>query len=323
MKIKGSKLGTIVASTGVVIFTLAATFSASIAWFAMNYSVRSTGMQVSIEKEESAVTEITVHDFYGSAAITENQAEVNYWGFNPTPSQTITFNNYSPSGSGFTLNMSEYSELQPHRPVLLLFKVQGDMATIKAISTSSYFDAPCPSTTSVETKEALNSYQNPVDGLQIAVTTDESENNKKTVYKYSDANSRFELIWKGDGIVSGSPNHLSSAIEARSFSFSYNPKTTNTKTAAFGGDGNKSAIALTEAQCTSINNASSFVDFSNMNPQFNSEISLFSESITNKQYVGIIFDYNSAALGYIYTYYMGTDIVNNALTFNCDWSLEI
>ena len=135
MKIKGSKIGTIVASTGVVIFTLAAAFSGSYAWFQAMRNPTTSADDFKIVNTGSNVSAIEFHQFAGIQEIDE----VEYFTFNPTPAGEVTIDEnqqatYTIQGG---LQMAEYTTDDPHHPILILLTLTGSPnAMIKARRTT-------------------------------------------------------------------------------------------------------------------------------------------------------------------------------------------
>lgn len=135
MKIKGSKLGTIVASTGVVIFTLAAAFSGSMAWFSTNRTVSSTGATVKVHNGSKCTSAISFYPYVDTNG--------GNYRFSTTATASITnINNNSSEYSlpeNQTITMGKYSEEIKHQPVLIILTLNDTgSATIRARRSGVY-----------------------------------------------------------------------------------------------------------------------------------------------------------------------------------------
>ena len=102
---------TIISASLMCVFTACVAATSVLAWFSTNKNVNADRGHFSIAKVDSAVTAITVHDFYGS---TQDESE---FGFNPTPNHTITWDDHDGSDSGEFV-MGSYSLNDPHHPVM-------------------------------------------------------------------------------------------------------------------------------------------------------------------------------------------------------------
>lgn len=310
----------IVAATSVTIFTLAATFSASMAWFATIQKQSYDADNFPVRKIESSISAITVHDFYG---MTQDESE---FGFNPTPHHTITWDDHAGTDTtGFT--MGKYSLDDPHHPVLFLFTLNGGPETIKFVTESTYLANNEPEhTVTVATYSALQTYE---EGTIIKVEADEKHNGVPTKYQYT--NSEFELKWIE---LSAEDNPLSSVVMTHYFLFTDDPTdSTGNNQVKTGnllvddGTGNKVSQSETYVPFTSSSfastNRATFVSFdNNWEPTFHDTIKLYDGNTSGYTHLGIVLDYYADSLEYISYYFLGHNLLNDGLGFICDWALE-
>ena len=312
------------AASAMCVFSVLVTVTGVLAWFSTNKGVNADHGSFNIAKVDSAVTAITVHDFYG---LTADGSE---FGFNPTPNHTIDLTNESGSDSG-TFAMGGYSLTDPHHPVLFLFAVDGTNEVIKLKTESPYLAQAIPTEDyEVATYSALSTYE---DGAIVKVTADENNYSTTTYYQYHASDSSFELTWLD---LKQEHNPLSSIVVSYYLLFEDDPTdntgTHQTKTGelmipnGFGGGSTAQTKTYTPVAASDLNNtnSSSFVSFdANGNPVFNRTANLYQGSTSGYTHLGIVIDYLPASLEYIYSFYLGHVFLNAGLGFDCDWSMEI
>ena len=314
---------TIVSASLMCLFSVFATVTSVLAWFSTNKSANANHGTFNIAKVDSAVTAISVHDFYGT---TSDESE---FGFNPTANHTITLGQESGSDSG-EFEMGAYSLTDPHHPVLFLFAVDGGNEVIKLKTNSPYLAQAIPTEDyTVATYSALSTYE---DGAIIKVTSDERNGNTRTYYEYHASDSSFELKWLD---LKQEHNPLSSIIVSYYLLFEDDPTDNTgsykTKTGALmvsNGLGGQTSQTKTyvpvAANALNNSNSASFVTFNaNGEPTFSKTANLYQGSTKGYTHVGIVIDYLPVSLEYIYSFYLGHAYLNAGLSFDCDWSMEI
>ena len=122
----------------VTIFSLASIFTGTIAWFAVNREVETTGMSVKVSLIQTDVNCLTVHKCDLSAS-TSSVLQ-----FNPEPSVVATGQGSVTTASG--IKMENYSTLNQTQPVLLLLtfnegKVESDIDMTATSDTNSFVTA--------------------------------------------------------------------------------------------------------------------------------------------------------------------------------------
>ena len=132
--------------------------------------------------------------------------------------------------------------------------------------------------------------------------------------------------------LSSTENPLSSIVMTHWFLFADDPtdnsgtnKTTTGNLVIDGSTVEKTYVPITEANAssTSTSNMDSFVSFTNNQPEFKQQLLAYSGSTAGYQYIGIVLDYYSESLEYIYSYFLGHPLLNAGLGFKCDWSMEV
>ena len=187
------------------------------------------------------------------------------------------------------------------------------------------------------------------DGKYYRVITDNTHGNISTIYKYNGSSEVFEMVWidLGDSEKSQT-NPLSSVVEFHHFTFSeltlgalensqtvvaehYNDAT---ETFTYGNPAttNRQEATPETLNCMILpkedilNNGSNKKSFSNFtsNETFNyhNEVVAFSGNVSSKHFVGIVVNYNSYALEYVFSNNLGHDALNSGLVFRCDWKTE-
>ena len=303
------------------VFTACVAATSVLAWFSTNKNVNTNNGSFSIAKVDSAVTAITVHDFYGS---TQDESE---FGFNPTANHTITWDEHNGSDSG-EFEMGAYSLNDVHHPVMFLLAVDGSNEKVILKTDSTYIAKIAPEyTVTVASYSALSTYEA---GTMVKVTQDETRHNSESIYRYN--GSEFELQWVN---LMQNNNPLSSIIETHYVLFEDDPRdnagnvTTKTGTLyttnEFGGQVSQSRtyMPIATSGLTSSNRAS-FVSFNAQGePVFNESADLFQGSTKGYSHLGIIIDYYVESLEYLYSFFLGHAYLNAGLGFICDWSMEV
>lgn len=310
-------------ATAMCVFSVFVAATGVLAWFSTNKGANADHGTFNIAKVDSAVTAITVHNFYG---MTEDESE---FGFDPTPNHTIDLSEESGSDSG-EFAMGAYSLTDPHHPVLFLFAVDGTNEVIKLKTESPYLAQAIPTEDyTVATYSALSTYE---DGAIIKVTSDENNGNTRTYYEYHASDSSFELKWLD---LKQEHNPLSSIVVSYYLLFeddptdnagTYRTKTGDLVSSGFGGNTTTTTRTYMPVAANDLNdsNSASFVSFNaNGEPTFNKTANLFQGSTRGYSHVGIVIDYLPVSLEYIYSFYLGHVYLNAGLGFDCDWSMEV
>lgn len=308
----------IIAATSMTIFTLLACFTGAYAWFnaARTRNVENESFEVT--RFDSAVTSISVHNFLGTTS------DGNTFGFNPTPSATMSWTGKVGSQTG-NFTMSKFSLTDPHHPVLFLFAVNGGIESIRLKTNCTYLagDKPTSITDTVASYAALEARTNTVGDI-VEVSADESHNGANTVYEIVTGENPFNMLWIA---LAEDNNPLSSVIQSHSVLFVDNPTDNEGSNQKATGSLTLSGETQTQTYIPVTSNLSdneaSFVTFTNGVPSFHKTASLFNDSTAGHTHIGIVLDYYSSSLEYISSFFLGHSYLNEGLGFSCDWTMEV
>lgn len=270
MKIKGSKIGTIVASTGVAIFTLAATFSGTFAWFQATRTGSTNANEFRINNIGDCVAAIEFHQFDSIQTING----VDYFAFNSSQSGSVTINNnqaiYTIQGG---LEMEEYSTDDPHHPILILLTIKDSgNATIRARRSNNNVD-----------------------------------------YDYM-ASEEYELEEREN-------NTLSSVVEFFAFTYATEGETSLASRTRNGYY--TLPVSDFERDTEDAKAFAEFDDDGDYSGNFRSQVAIYNGPTAGYSYIGIVIDYFAESLEYIFSYFLGNDLLSDGLSFTCDWSLYL
>lgn len=129
-----------------------------------------------------------------------------------------------------------------------------------------------------------------------------------------------------DGVeLAATNNPLSSVVEFYSFTYSStrrDPTSLYSRTKTVDGT---DYYSLGTSEFIPGTNSSSFVDMNNgeFTGTFNSEVSVYNGSTSGMEYIGIVVDYYAESLEYIFSHYMGNSLLDNEITFACDWEMSL
>ena len=353
MKKTGNKHIKIIAATMMAVFSLFTTFSAAFAWFLYVRNQGSSTDQFEVATIQTSVLEVSIHDFYGTSTGSNPS-----YGFNPVPTGYIDFSNpASPATQGnLSITLDEYSLDDPHHPVLLLFKVNGENQSVTAETLYPFVAENKPGAATLDSNHIVATYSalaakksGATDGEIFEVTNDENQNGQfldtsdrkyvTTRYQYVAAEDDFKLVWVDLAMYD---NPLSSVIQASSFIFDFTKpfkkeggsfvvdssstaleeKTYNYTENHVVNTGTDTGIWIPVSDFTS-SNTESFVTFNGSSHEYQSEINFYSGNVKGHTYVGVVIDYYSTAVEYLSSYYLGHSYLNDGLTFKCDWVTRV
>lgn len=220
------------------------------------------------------------------------------------------------------------------------YQVTRDESQSNAIYLYKYTNGALASAT-YATYAALNSgvaKDNSNNNNYYRVQADEEHGGVATVYQYKHATKEFEMMWCDLGNAEdpyNQTNPLSSAVQFHYFTFETDLSgfTTNedvmvesfndtTKTYTYTENNSLSCIALPKSGFTD-SNKSSFANFTDEEEfDFSKELNVFSGDVTGVKYIGIVVNYDTLALEYIFSHNLGHDALNAGLDFKCDWITE-
>ena len=324
---QGIKIG---AATSVIIFSLLACFSGAYSWFTSINTMENEGDDFSITRLTTSVQEITFHEYLGE---TDEIGGTTYYSFNPEYSGRVYFDsNGEAHQTGSGIELGEYSLDNPSHPLLMMFKVAGSIQRIDFETEYSFLaeDNNYSITQTVGTYSAFealdpNSFS---DGNHVKVNADEEHGGVSTIYEFDGTTKTFSMVWID---LAQNDNPLSSVITFHSLGFTGtindNVETYDvSRMNEFGHmvtEEDVSGIVVDTADLTD-SNKSQFADFEDEDSyEFHKSINAFAGDIKSYTYIGIVANYNTLALEYIFFKYLGHDYLSDGLTFKCDWVTKV
>lgn len=226
-----------------------------------------------------------------------------------------TFKNYS-SVSGAGLSNGDYIIVNEDEN----YDSTNKPTTLRKYNGTSFTGVTYATKTALRAALAADtSHTTFTDGACFGVVSDNEHNNSTTVYKYNLASNELSMIWFK---LEENKNPLSSAVRFNSLTFVYNPKTENLGTYDFDEDGNSEQYM--PVATSSLDDEKSFATISNNGTaSFEKNVTLFEGDVSSDKYIGIIMNYNPSSIEYIYSYYMGHPLLNEDISFTCDWSMSV
>ncbi len=337
------------------IFSLASVFMGTFAWFISIRRVNNEADSFTTGETGTTVEQISFHEFYGIS-------NDDFFGFNPAPYSVLAYNqstdnveyvkndignNNQGTPKGY-LRLGTYSLDDPHHPVLMLFKVKGGEQRIVAKTKNPYLPIDKPGNNVLDAQHIVADYTNlpssannneiyevTNDSSQKGIYKDEHDNEYKIKTRYQYIDGKFKLVWTDLAMEN---NPLSSVAQSHYFKFSFeapfdqsfnvnagsNAITTKTYTPADSDPVSQGGIWIDSDDFTN-DNESAFATFTDEGSLVNyeQEMEMFYGSTNGLTYVGVVVDYNAAAVEYVSSYYLGHPYLSDGLSFLCDWSTEI
>ena len=279
----------IILATGTCIFSLASMFSGTLAWFAMNKSVDAVGAQVSVEPASGYFYKLSIHN---ALIVSDSQ-----YRFDTNPWGTVQIENWRTRRlvTNFSSNscfMGSYDYLEKIHPVLFLFQFGDDSVT--------NYTATAENPIFIKASTEINYYIGDNAAERTLYPTDEID------------------------VSQGHFNPLSSVVKYASKAFASTSALNEIKAEDSVTLGNITydTYDFTPNQLTG---AGSFVEFDNQDSysSFNQEPVIYSTASATVKYVAVVFDYYELAMDTIYGVFLGNEVLTDALSFTCDWTLVV
>ena len=172
------------------------------------------------------------------------------------------------------------------------------------------------------------------DGKYFLVVDDEEHGDVSTIYTYNNAKAAFDMVWCDLGnAASSETNPLSSAVEMHTFTFTTESisSTRDINVESFSDlaqdytytkQTGKSCIAIPKADFKDTNKHC-FTNFtSDETFTYNKEVNVFRGDVNGITYIGLVVNYNTASLEYLFSHNLGNEALSNGLEFKCDWVTE-
>ncbi len=292
MKLWQSAKLKIVAATSMVIFTLFACFAGSIAWFNTVQNVSNGGNNIPVANITSCLTSVTFHAQVGTSTVSEK----NYYLFEKAPYATISINgNNSASALTFNTDSGAYKDWQARED--------------KTASLSTY---------------SLLSQDHPI-LLLFNLVSYTAEDPRAIQLSFS---TESGYLGFADAITQ-SGNPLSSIVEFNAFGLtsalpfggSYTSSTqTYSATYRYGevrGINYDKKWASIDDNGTATYDDDGLIElFTNLDADGNPSSTVYTQ-------IGVVMNYSSASLQYIYNRFLGNEVLENNLFFNWDWTMEL
>ena len=315
---------TIIAATGMTIFSLLVVFVAAIAWFAMNKQTNANGMNLSISSIRGRLSKVHFHSFVSG------QSSESTFSFSKTPFVTYEYDWDSqemvPDEDDVedAWNMGDYDFLNKNHPFLVLFEFDQDYVSaaegdifIKGVTTvggdtvvNHYAEDDVNEETPIYTTGggflgARAANGSPYYSLPQTQVKDESHP-ERILIKQETRNNKTYDYYALSSVASFRNKAYSSTQYSSISSGSYISISTSTL------ERDESFIAID-------NEANRYL--------FKQTPYLYKSNGTETvKYIALVVEYSQDAISYIFSTYLGDSGLNrydSILYFACDWSLEV
>ena len=292
----------LISATFVAIFSLAAVFLGTYAWFSLNRLIDASGTEFDVGNPTGRLSKVTFHRMTSKVLGADDLAT--QFSFNKTPVGTFTYDwvehegTYTPVTQGDTsIVLDDYTMLNQEHPIMLLFEFSQDYDTSSdpiniaaSAAATDFLGGRDPDTK--DPTHPLSSVYETISGTNYYALSSIA----KFYYKaFSDDN--FDIF---DGNSS-----------------TYDLDKTGTD--VWTGDNKKFVMSEGER----------FVNVDNdlETSSFESDIDILNISSGNVKYVAVVIDYYIDAVEYIYSTFLGDKTLEETydyeLHFLCDWSMEV
>lgn len=329
----------LIAATSVCIFSLLVTFSGAFAWFVANKEQNNQQNDFKVEKTDRLL-KVSYHQYVGVPSETTCS-------FNKTPYASITYNSLTKefdnpkNGAGqeidsFNLEMDSYDPMNKYKPILVLAELdreyntvnEGDVEVIARTDTTDFMGKKDNShqpkynlgstapTMKMETRDSIDYYP------LSSVANFRSFALSSSAYTTWSSTTNLEVNL--NNTMAPDNNFSEADTDADSSSFQqvcniYDSTPSDFSTSKAYKVGERVTYNDATYQChTAVTSIGAWTGNTNW-----TAIS----SDTNVKYVAIIVDYNDAAIEYIYSAYLGDEMMEETyeyiLHFLCDWVWEI
>ena len=314
MKTVGKKNIKIIAATSMAIFSLAATFSASFAWFLAIRDENEDVEQIPFNAVNGKLKNVYFHKF-ASAVTNPTTLEATSVTFNTTYSGKISYDwetNTATYSGDTSIKLAPYTPLDPEHPVLMVFELE------KTYTVQYAGDIKISGMTDVEGFL----------GARDANGIPKYDLTSNGIYKTVDSKPYFALSSVIDFICSDTSSELYYKSEQDGQyvnSALINPTYTissmrNREMSIAAKEANPEAV-VPDLSFTTVNNTDDTTSFKQKPTIYTSQEG------TSVKYISIIVDYYRDAVQYIYSTYLGNETLEGTykyeLNFLCDWGLEV
>lgn len=317
MKIVGKKNIKIIAATSMAIFSLLACFSATYAWFTAMRQVSKDADDFAVVVKTGKLKNIYFHKF-ASKTIDPNTLEASSFTFNSAYDGKISYDwdtNEAHYDGDTSIDLPDYSPLDPAHPLLMVFELDQEYSLTDAGEILISAKTDVEFFLGARTSTNAPAYNLKTTGVYHS--EENAEDPTKTDYYYA-------LSSVVNFYCTDSASELYNKVE--------NENTTliNTTYTVANLRSRDDSIAAKQDDPTAVVPDLSFTNVNNANDtiSFNQEPSIYTSlANTSVRYISIIIDYYADAVEYIYSTYLGNEILEteflSELHFLCDWGLEV
>ena len=291
-------------ATSIALFSLVTVFTATIAWFALNYDVDGNGMMIAATEDSSKLNKIEIYEYVETIDKGDEDNHEYNFSFKSTPSATI--HGDSSTNNQYFL-MGDYNPLHTDHPILILFTLRTDFITtipgdmyVKGLTTTPDF---------------------------MGVTV-----NGAPKYNLGDATPTLKRGTKTITVVDEiTGNEVEKEVDCYPLSSAVNFKCADYSSDAYDDLIAASTTNRIDIPTDSITLSESFVNFASSGAgiTFKQDPMIYSSKGDGSaiQYVAMVVNYDGNAISAIYSTYLGNSTLDGTyggqLYFTCDWILEV
>jgi len=271
------------------IFSLLTVFSATAAWFGMNKDVDTSGTNINVVNPNGKLDSI---EFFTFKEMMNDGIDNTGFKFNTTAVGSMSFNyaTETVTTTGDTsISLDNFTLLNPEHPLLLIFNLNGEYS----LGEDEFIIRALTERTSF-LGERSSIDGSPVHDLSNPSSYLRKDETTQTAYYALSSVARFLYQELSD-------DDYATLTSGTSLDFAYTSLTNN-------------------ENFVSIDNATETSSF-NSNPTF------YASTNNTVSHVALVIDYFNDAIEYIYSTYLGDDVLEDTydyiLHFECDWSMEV
>lgn len=290
---KSSNMLKIVSATAVAIFSLLSVFMGTIAWFSANQLLSSSNMNAGLVQPTGMFKKLSFH------RLVSNAYDDTLYNFDQVPIGSIELKNWIERTTEYVPNtddeveLDEYTILEHRHPMLMLIELQGE--------------------------------------YDIAANFINVQGLTETIGFVGDRDSGLELQQNGNPLSSiihfAAFGYTKAALNATKTTYTVQEETKNVY--AFAKPVESDFRSFVNFQVTGEENVITGIDFDktisiySSSEDTNKNIKTNTETETKVQYIPIIMDYYDTALEFIYSTYLGEDVLDEDIEYQWDWEMRV
>lgn len=303
----------IIGATALALFSLVTVFTATIAWFALNYTVGGQGIKVRVNEKTGKLNKIEIFEFVETIDKgSENDPDYNY-SFNSIPSAVIFGGEESEDG---LFIMGDYTPLHTDHPLLVLFTLKNEFVTTSA------GDMYIKGLTSAD---GFLGTTDPDSGLPVYKLGDVTDSDPEGTKSLKRGTKEATFVDEITG------NSETKAVDCYPLSSAVNFKCAQYSSDEYDDLTDNSTSNRIDIPVDSITLSESFVNFASTGAgiTFKQNPTIYSSKGDGShiQYVAMVVNYDGNAISAIYSTYLGNSVLESdyggRFYFTCDWILEV